>query len=77
MGTYHGKQEKEPAKTVKVNFHKEKTQNQKPSNSGPIILIGDFNAKLKIDKGTQKQAQSRNGQHLEEMLNTVNLAPVS
>ena len=77
IGTYYGKQEKEPVETVEREFSQLKTQIQKLSNNGSIILKGDFNAKLKIDKGDKKQAQSRNGKLLEEMLNTTSLTPIS
>ena len=69
-------QEKWPVEIVKREFSQLKTQMQKLSNNGPIILTRDFNAKLKADKGTKKQAQSRNRKLLEEMLSTTNLMSV-
>ena len=58
-------------------FSQIKTQIQKLCNNGSIKLTGDFNAKLKIDKGDTKQAQSRNGILLEEMLSTTSLTTIS
>ena len=42
-----------------------------------MILGGDFNAKLKIEKQTEKQEQSRNGKILQELINRKDLDPIT
>ena len=42
-----------------------------------VVLVGDFNVKLKISKETCEQAKSRNGKFLQEMITENNLTPAT
>jgi hypothetical protein len=44
---------------------------------GEIVVVGDFNAKIEINKGREKQETSRNGKILEELIQNTNMTPVS
>ena len=79
IGVYYGKQEKEPIENVEREFSQIKAQIAKLKNKGPIILTGDFNAKIKIDKNQGKTTQevSRNGKYLEDLLEDQDLIPIS
>ena len=49
VGVYYGKQEKEHIETVEREFSQLRSQITKLKTQGPIILTGDFNAKIKIE----------------------------
>ncbi len=62
IGTYYGPQESAQLDAVEREYSQLQTQVSALSKLGEIILIGDFNAKLKIDKeNTTIQYQIRNG----------------
>ena len=42
-----------------------------------VVLVGDFNAKLNVEKGTIRQTQSNNGERLRELMLATNLEAVS
>ena len=78
IGVYYGKQENEKIENVEREFSQLRTQILKIKESGPLILTGDFNAKVKVEKnGELKQETSRNGAFLEELLNDLELTPIS
>ena len=77
IGVYYGKQEDEAIEVVEREFSQLRTQFTKLKAKGPIVLTGDFNAKIKIMKNEVKQETSRNGKMLEDMLNQLDLTPVS
>ncbi len=70
LGIYYGNQEKAPAEEVKSDFDAIKSQIYTLKQEGDVILVGDFNAKLKINIPTKNinQAQSRNGEILQSVL---------
>ena len=79
IGVYYGKQENESQEVIEREFSQIKTQVVKLKQQGPIILTGDFNAKIRINKqeGTITQTTSRNGRYLEELLEDTELTPIS
>ena len=42
-----------------------------------MILTGDFNAKLEVNKGEIKQKLSRNGKYLQELIDVMEMEPIS
>ena len=77
IGVYYGKQEDEAIDVVEREFSQLRTQLTKLKARGPIVLSGDFNAKIKIMENEVKQQTSRNGKMLEDMLNQLDLTPIS
>ena len=77
VGVYYGKQETETTENVEREFLQLRTQVLKLKNLGPIMLTGDFNAKLTINKENKTQNQSRNGDLLAELLNETGLTAIS
>ena len=77
VGVYYGKQEKDPRDSVEREFSQLRTQITKLKNEGPIILVGDFNAKLKVEKQGIKQEMSRNGELLQDLLDQTDMYPIS
>ena len=55
IGVYYGKQEDEAIEVVEREFFQLRTQLTKLKARGPIVLTGDFNAKIKIMKNEVKQ----------------------
>ena len=74
---YYGKQEQAAEEQIKEEFSKLTTQVNKLKQNGEVILTGDFNAKLEINKDQAKQKQSRNGKIMAEFLQNTGLQPVS
>ena len=54
-----------------------RTQITRLKKDGPIILTGDFNAKLNVDKPGIKQEMSKNGELLQELIDQTDMHPVS
>ena len=54
-----------------------KTQITKLKERGRVILMGDFNAKIEIDKPQCQQRTSRNEKYLEEILKDTDMVPIS
>ena len=73
IGTYYGKQEKEDRGTIEREYSQIQTQINKLEKEGPIILTGDFNAKLEINRPEATQKQSNNGKHLQDLIDRKNL----
>ncbi len=70
IGIYYGNQEKAPTEEVQSDFDAIKSQINTLKQEGDVILVGDFNAKLKISIPSKNinQAQSRNGEMLQCVL---------
>ena len=77
IGVYYGKQENEKIEIIEREFSQLKTQINRLKNQGHTILVGDFNAKLKINKGEVSQEVSRNGKYLTELLETCGSTAIS
>ena len=77
IGTYYGKQEQAPEEQIKEEFSKLTTQVNRLKQNGEVILTGDFNAKLEVNKDQAKQKQSRNGKIMAEFLQNTGLQPMS
>ena len=71
IGCVYGLQERNRIEEVERQFNNITTQIEIAQNRGQVILAGDFNAKIKVDKRDYKQATSRNGRLLENMLETT------
>ena len=61
IGIYYGKQEQAPEEQIKEEFSKLTTQVKRLKQNGEVVLTGDFDAKLEVNKDQSKQKQSRNG----------------
>ena len=77
IGVYYAKQEDEVIEVVEREFSQLRTQLTKLKGRDPIVLTGDFNANIKMMKNEVKQETSRNGKMLEDMLNQLDLTPIS
>ncbi len=55
IGTYYGKQENAPLDEIEMEYANFRTQINTLSKHGEIILTGDFNAKIAINKTTVAQ----------------------
>lgn len=73
IGTYYGKQESQTKEVIEREFSQILTQIISLKSQGDIILTGDFNSKLEVNKDTVKQEQSRNGRIFNEMIKESNL----
>ena len=78
VGVYYGKQEgKTPLETIENEFSQISTQITKLRKKGKVVLTGDFNTKIKVNKDGINQNTSPNGRYLEEMISNLNLEPIS
>ena len=77
IGVYYGKQENEKSEIVEREFSQLQTQINRLKKQGPTIIVGDFNAKLKVQKGEIKQEVSRNGKYLTELLENCEVTAIS
>ena len=77
IGIYYGKQENEKRETIEREFSQLNTQLNRVRNKGPTILVGDFNAKLKIEKKEARQEMSSNGTYLAELTRICEMTPIS
>ncbi len=77
IGTYYGKQENAPLDEIEMEYAHFRTQINTLSKHGMIILTGDFNAKIAINKTTVSQQQSNGGKHLQGLINDLQLQTVS
>ena len=78
IGAYYGKQEN--CKLAEISEEYERLSNSicgKNTCNKEIILMGDFNAKLEIEKEGMKQNQSRNGKLLYQLLETTGMTTVN
>ena len=77
VGVYYGKQETDKREEVQTEYSQLQTQVHKLEQIGEVILLGDHNAKLEINKGQIQQKQSRNGDYMKEFLEATHLYPAS
>ena len=79
IGIYYGQQEKCSNEEAQRQFSQLTSQVSKLKQSGEVILMGDFNAKIAINdnKTGATQQQSRNGKLMQEMIDDTNLDTVS
>lgn len=77
IGVYYGPQEKVSEEEVERQFSQITSQIIKLKKRGEIILTGDFNAKIEINNNVVKQAMSRNGKIMQNMIENTNMTPVS
>ncbi len=73
IGTYYGPQKATNLETIENEFSQITTQINRIKNKGRIILTGDFNAKIKVDRSDCMQTTSKNGKQLEKLLEEQNL----
>ena len=64
-------------KKTKEIFEKLENQITQKLTENELIIGGDFNAKLEINKTTEKQEQSRNGKMLQDLITKKDLDPIS
>ncbi len=77
IGTYYGKQEKAPTEEVENEMSELCSQIEFLKAKGQILLTGDFNAKLLIQKQNILQTESRNGRILKQVIDFTKIEPVS
>ena len=77
IGVYYGKQERDSREDVEREFLQLRTQINQLKKDGQVILTGDFNAKLAINKGEIKQNESPNGKLLRELLENTGMKAIS
>ena len=77
IGCYYGKQESEEKQEVEREFSQLRAQIIKAKTVGQVIMTGDINAKLKIDKEGVSQELSRNGELLQTLLEDLELEAIS
>ena len=77
IGIYYGKQEQVPEEQIKEEFSKLTTQVNRLKQNGEVILTGDFNAKLEVNKDQVKKKQSRDRKIMAEFLQNTGLQPMS
>ena len=77
MGCYYGQQENSNKEDVQAEYEHITKTIEKYQRNHNVILMGDFNAKLKIDKEECTQHQSRNGRFLRNMIKTLDLTIVN
>ena len=74
---FYSPEENEKGEKVKEVYAALNRQIEQKHTECDIILAGDFNTKLKIDKENCKQGESRNGKILSELITQNNLYPAN
>jgi exonuclease III len=77
IGVFYGLQENNNKEKLLNQFSTLTTQINKLRQNTKILLTGDFNAKLKVNKGTINQEESNNGKLLNLLLKETNTFPAS
>ena len=77
IGTYYGKQETEKREEIENEYEMLNTQINMLKSKGELILTGDFNAKIKIKETNYTQMESRNGKHLQKIIDDNKLDPIT
>ena len=77
LGAFYGMQENAQVEELDRQYNMLRTQLHQIMTEHNVILIGDFNAKLQVEKGNIHQKVSKNGERLQEMMQSTNLEAVS
>ena len=77
IGVYYGPQEKCSNEEAERQYTQITAQINKLKPKGQVILMGDFNAKLEIRNEYVTQAQSRNGLHMQKMIDDTETIPIT
>ena len=82
VGVVYGKQETAPIEEIERQFETWTTHILTLKQKGKVILTGDFNAKIKVQKTnfdgtTVNQKTSRNGKFMEKMMKDTGMTPIS
>ena len=77
IATMYGKQETSPKDTIENQFEELTTQVNQLQQENHIIIMGDLNAKVEVDRGGIKQTASRNGLLLTEFTHQTNTAIIN
>ena len=77
IGTYYGLQETANKEDAENEFSQLTSQILKLKEKGEVILTGDFNAKININKNNCQQETSRNGKLLEKLMKDTALIPIT
>ena len=74
IGVFYGPQEKCSHEEADRQFSQITSQVNKLKKKGEIVLMGDFNAKLEINKPGITQKQSRNGELMKKMVESTQMS---
>ena len=72
IGVIYGMQESRKKQDVERQFQELTTQTNRIQKKHPVIILGDFNAKVTINKTNCTQKESRNGTILNEFIKQTN-----
>lgn len=77
IGVYYGLQENVTKNEIEREYRALSKIIEMKQKNNSIILLGDFNAKIKIEKAECKQSQSRNGKLLKNMMKHTNTVAIN
>ena len=73
IGVFYGPQEKCSNEEAQRQFSQITSQINKLKDKGEIILMGDFNAKIEYNENGVNQKISRNGEYMQNMLDSTSM----
>ena len=77
VGVFYGPQENQTVEKVEQIYENLENQIAQKRNQMEILIGGDFNAKLDIEHGEQRQQSSRNGKILKKLLENNEMHPMN
>ncbi len=77
IGVFIGPQEREPIEERQRQLNILQTQILQIKQEAKVILTGDFNARLKIEKENAQQDRSSSGKLLKELIESTHMTPIS
>ena len=77
IGVFYGPQENEKIEKVQEIYTALNNQINQQTEDNEVIIAGDFNAKLEVNRGDCVQTLSRNGKILKDIIKENNLTPVN
>jgi endonuclease/exonuclease/phosphatase family metal-dependent hydrolase len=77
IGVFYGPQENVALEERQRQYSVLCTQIHQIKQEATVVLTGDFNAKIKIDKDTIQQEQSSNGKIMEEIMEETQMMAIS
>ena len=77
IGCYYGPQEREQKEEVERQYSQIETQIHRLQKLGGVIIGGDFNSKMEINRHGINQKESRNGQMLSKMIEKTHMTPIN